>query len=188
MGRLPFYAEFIPDMATLSGFGIPANVEQQNLADYLESFSQRAEFINRFQGALLTTQAADLILKLEQTAGLTLPATATTNPGQPQQYGRDELIQKRASGQFTVGQTVKAFVEQQAVYDKYFPRGFVTMEYFAHLRRDPNLNDPNLVGWNDWVDVFTNGKPSAGIQPKDYHHLIFGFIYSVEYRKRFGQP
>ncbi|HEX8176164.1 MAG TPA: Calx-beta domain-containing protein [Pyrinomonadaceae bacterium] len=188
MGRLPLYAEFIPDMATLSGYGIPANVEQQNLQDYLESFTQRTEFINRFQGALQTNQAEQLILKLEQTTGITLPATAVTNPGQPTQYGRNELIQKRSIGAFTVGQTLKAFIEQQAVYDKFFPRGFVTMQYFAYLRRDPNLNDPNMLGWNDWVDVFTNGKPSAGIQPKDYHHLIFGFIYSTEYRKRFGQP
>jgi hypothetical protein len=129
-----------------------------------------------------------LILKLEQTTGITLPATAVTNPGQPTQYSRNELIQKRSIGAFTVGQTLKAFIEQQAVYDKFFPRGFVTMQYFAYLRRDPNLNDPNMSGWNDWVSVFTNGKPGEGIQPKDYHHLIFGFIYSVEYRKRFGQP
>jgi hypothetical protein len=65
------------------------------------------------------------------------------------------------------------------------------MEYFAYLKRDPDLNDPNLVGWKDWVDVFTNGGAVKGrpdIQPGDYHHLIFGFIYSEEYRKRFGQP
>jgi hypothetical protein len=87
--------------------------------------------------------------------------------------------------------TVRAFVEQQPVYDKYFPRGAVTMQYFANLRRDPDLNDPTLAGWKDWVDVFTNGrKLSDGtvIQRRDIHHLIFGFIYSTEYRKRFAAP
>jgi hypothetical protein len=87
-----------------------------------------------------------------------------------------------------VAETLKAFVEQKAVYDRYFARGQVTMFYFAHLRRDPDLNDPGLISWNDWVDDFTNGRPSAGIAPRDIHHLIFGFIYSEEYRKRFGQP
>jgi len=33
---------------------------------------------------------------------------------------------------------VKAFVEQKVVYDKYFPRGFVTMQYFGYLHRDPS--------------------------------------------------
>jgi hypothetical protein len=36
------------------------------------------------------------------------------------------------------------------------------------------------------VDVLTNGRASAGILPGDYRHLIFGFVYSIEYRERFG--
>ncbi|HKS30068.1 MAG TPA: NF038122 family metalloprotease [Pyrinomonadaceae bacterium] len=188
MNRLPKYVEFTPDMASLSGFGLSDAVKEQNLSDYLQQFTAKQEFQTRFAGALQTTEAAALIQKLEQTAGVTLPATATTKAGQPTQYGRQELINLRASGTFTVGQTLKAFVEQQAVYDLSFPRGQVTLLYFAYLKRDPDLNDPNLVGWKDWVDVFTNGRQSVGVQPKDIHHLIFGFIYSEEYRKRFGQP
>ncbi|HEX8749396.1 MAG TPA: YHYH protein [Pyrinomonadaceae bacterium] len=188
MGRLPRYSEFIPDMAALSSYGLADSVWQQNLSDYLQQFTTRAEFTARFSDSMQTAEASQLITKLEQAAGVALPSGATTSAGQPTQYGRAELINLRASGQFTVGQTLKAFVEQKAIYDKYFPRGFVTMEYFAYLKRDPDLNDPGLTGWSDWVDVFTNGKQSAGIQPYDYHHLIFGFIYSEEYRKRFGQP
>jgi hypothetical protein len=52
----------------------------------------------------------------------------------------------------------------------------------------PDLNDAELAGWRDWVDVFANGRQNAGIAPRDIHHLIFGFIYSEEYRKCFGQP
>jgi hypothetical protein len=188
LGRLPFYREFIPDMATLSGFNLSQAQQQQNLEDYLQQFTARPEFQSRYQGYLLPSQAAQFIQLMEQVAGKTLPATATTLPGQPQQYGRQELINLRANGTLNVGQTLKAFVEQKDIYDTYFERGEVTMLYFSYLRRDPNLNDPNLIGWNDWVDVFTNGKPSAGIPPRDIHHLIFGFIYSEEYRKRFGQP
>ncbi|HEX8176665.1 MAG TPA: M12 family metallo-peptidase [Pyrinomonadaceae bacterium] len=191
MGRLPRYVEFIPDMANLSGFGLPDAIQQQNLAEYLQNFTNRAEFVNRFQGALQNSDAELLIQRLEQASGVSLPASATTLPGQPTQYGRQELINKRSSGELTVGQTLKAFVEQQAVYDRFFPRGAVTMEYFAYLKRDPDLNDPNLVGWNEWVFVFTNGGAARGrpdILPRDIHHLIFGFIYSEEYRKRFGAP
>ncbi|MBD0370785.1 MAG: DUF11 domain-containing protein [Pyrinomonadaceae bacterium] len=188
IGRLPLYMEFIPDMALLKTFNVPPAEQQQNLDVYLQEFTSKPGFITRFGDSLQPSQAAQLISKLEQAAGVTLPATATTLPGQPTQYGRQELINLRANGTFTVGQTLKAFVEQKVVYDKYFTRGEVTLLYFALLRRDPSLNDPNLVGWNDWVDVFTNGRPSAGIPPRDIHHLIFGFIYSEEYRKRFGAP
>ncbi|HYO91393.1 MAG TPA: Calx-beta domain-containing protein, partial [Pyrinomonadaceae bacterium] len=191
MGRLPRYVEFIPAMASLSGFGLSDAVQQQNLAEYLQNFTNKEEFVNRFQGSLPNWEAALFIQKLEQASGVSLPATATTLPGQPTQYGRQELINKRSSGEFTVGQTLKAFVEQQPVYDKFFPRGAVTMEYFAYLKRDPDLNDPTLSGWNEWVFVFTNGGAARGrpdIQPRDIHHLIFGFIYSEEYRKRFGAP
>ncbi|MBD0373436.1 MAG: hypothetical protein ICV60_21555 [Pyrinomonadaceae bacterium] len=175
-------------MASLSGFGLSDAIQQQNLFDYLQQFTAKTEFTTRFSDSLLTSQAATLIQKLEQTSGVTLPATAMTQPGQPQQYGRQELINLRANGTLSVGQTVKAFVEQQVVYDRYFTEGEVTMMYFAYLKRDPDLNDPNLLGWKDWVDVFTNGRASAGVVPRDIHHLIFGFIYSEEYRKRFGQP
>jgi hypothetical protein len=90
-----------------------------------------------------------------------------------------------------LGQTLRAFVEQKVVYDKFFERGFVTMQYFGFLRRDPDLNDSNLLGWKEWVFVFTNGgaaRQRPDILPRDIHHLTFGFIYSEEYRKRFGQP
>jgi uncharacterized delta-60 repeat protein len=190
-GRMPLYREFIPDMATLSGFGISDSVKQQNLADYLQQFSNDTEFVSRFQAVSQASQAAQLIAMLEQAANVTLPATTTTLPGQPQQYGRAELIQKRATGQFSLIETIKAFVEQKVVYDRYFMEGEVTIMYFVYLRRDPSLNDPNLVGWTQWVNVFTNGgvrDDGVVIQPRDIHHLIFGFIYSTEYRKRFGQP
>jgi hypothetical protein len=187
-GGLPRYNEFTPELATISGFGLADGVRQQNLQDYLQQFAARTAFTNRFGDALQPSQAALLVQKLEQAAGVTLPATATTNPGQSQQYSRQQLIDLRANGTLTVGETLKAFVEQQAVYDNYFTGGEVTLLYFLYLRRDPDLNDPNLTGWTDWVDVFTNGRPSAGVSPRDIHHLLLGFIYSTEYRKRFGQP
>ena len=78
---------------------------------------------------------------------------------------------------------MRAFIEQKVVWDAYFYRAFVAMQYFGYLRRDPED-----AGYNDWVDVLTNGRASAGVAPGDYRHLIFGFVYSVEYRERFGKP
>jgi hypothetical protein len=65
------------------------------------------------------------------------------------------------------------------VWDAYFFKAFVAMEYLGYLRRDPED-----AGYDDWVDVLTNGRGTH--PPADYRHLVFGFIYSEEYRERFG--
>ncbi|HEY5885508.1 MAG TPA: hypothetical protein VIT88_12825, partial [Pyrinomonadaceae bacterium] len=59
----------------------------------------------------------------------------------------------------------------------------VAMQYFGYLRRNPDN-----AGYDDWLDVLTNGRPAQGIPPGDFRHLVFGFVYSVEYRERFGKP
>ena len=180
LGRLPKYAEWKPELLKMSGFQLTtADVESKKLA-FVNSFMQLPEFTNNFTGLTDSTHAAQFIAKLEQIGRVTLPATATTDPGQPPQYGRQQLITLMASGQFTAAQTLRAFIEQKVVWDTYFFRAFVAMEYFGYLKRDP---EP--AGYDDWVDVLTNGRASAGIAPADYRHLVFGFIWSTEYRSRF---
>ncbi len=178
LGRRPQFAEFVPDMRRLSGFLSPAEEEAQRTL-FVADFMQRAEFQGIYGSLLTANQAANFIAKLEEKAEVTLPATTTTLPGQPPQYGRAELIQKMASGEFTAAQTLRAFIEQKVVFDRFFFRAFVAMQYFGYL-----LRDPEDAGYNDWVDVLTNGR--GNIPPGDFHHLIFGFVWSVEYRQRFG--
>ncbi|HEU4509584.1 MAG TPA: S8 family serine peptidase [Pyrinomonadaceae bacterium] len=180
LGRRPQFAEFVPDMRRLSGFLSPAEEEAQRAA-FVADFMARPEFTTIYAGLTNAANAAPFIAKLEQTAGVTLPATTTTQPGQPPQFGRQELINKMQSGEFTAAQTLRAFIEQKVVFDAFFFRAFVAMQYFGYL-----LRDPEDAGYNDWVDVLTNGRDN--IQPGDFRHLIFGFVWSVEYRQRFGPP
>jgi uncharacterized repeat protein (TIGR01451 family) len=182
LGRRPTFAEFMPEMRQLSGQMTDAEQEVRR-ADFIARFMQLPEFTNIYAGITDAGHAAQFIAKLEEKARVTLPASTQTDPGQPPQYGRQQLIDKMATGQFTAAQTLRAFIEQKVVWDTYFYRAFVAMQYFGYLRRDPEA-----AGYDDWVDVLTNGRASAGIQPGDYRHLIFGFIYSVEYRERFGKP
>jgi hypothetical protein len=167
-------------MRRLSGFLTPAQEEAARVA-FVADFMQRPEFTALY-GTPNAAGASAFITALEQKAQVTLPATVPpTQPGQPPQYGRQELIDKMATGQFTAAQTLRAFVEQKVVFDAFFLRAFVAMQYFGYLQRDP---EP--AGYNDWVDVLTNGR--GAIPPGDFRHLIFGFVYSVEYRQRFGPP
>jgi hypothetical protein len=182
LGRRPQFAEFMPEMKRLSGLTTDAEQEARR-ADFISRFMALPEFTNIYQGLTSSAQAAQFIATLEQRARVTLPASANTEPGQPSQYGRQQLIDLMASGQFTAAQTLRAFIEQKVVWDTYFYRAFVAMQYFGYLRRDP---EP--AGYDDWVRVLTFGDAPTGIQPGDFRHLIFGFVYSVEYRERFGRP
>ncbi len=182
MGRRPQFTEFMGEMRRLSGQMTDSEQEVRR-ADFIARFMQLPEFTSNFAGLTDSSHAAQFIAKLEQTARLTLPESATTQPGQAPQYGRQQLINLMASGQFSAAQTLRAFVEQKVVWDTYFYRAFVAMQYFGYLRRDPEA-----AGYDDWVDVLTNGRPAQGIPASDYRHLIFGFVYSVEYRERFGKP
>lgn len=181
LGRLPLYREFIPDMASISGYGVSSDQQEQKMSAFIAGFMQRQEFADKY-GQITAASAAQFISALEQAAKVALPeAVPVTQPGQPRQYGRSELIARIESGQLSPAEGLRAFIEQKVIFDRFFYRGFVAMQYFGYLRRDPDQ-----AGYDDWVDVLEHGR--GKIAPGDYRHLIFGFIYSVEYRERFGQP
>ncbi|HEY5884872.1 MAG TPA: NF038122 family metalloprotease [Pyrinomonadaceae bacterium] len=181
LGRRPAFAEFMPEVRRLSGLMSDSEQEARR-ADFISRFMQLPEFTGIFSGLTDSpSDAAAFVAKLEEKARVTLPATATTEAGQPPQFGRQELINRMANGQ-SAAQTMREFIEQKVVWDAYFFRAFVAMQYFGYLRRDP---EP--AGYDDWVRVLTSGDAPTGIQPGDFRHLIFGFVYSVEYRERFGK-
>jgi hypothetical protein len=87
---------------------------------------------------------------------------------------KQALIDALNGGQMTRGEVLRNIVESQAVGDKFFNRAFVAMQYFGYLRRDPDT-----VGFQNWVNTL-NADPS------NFRHMIFGFLFSTEYRQRFG--
>ncbi|HSL54658.1 MAG TPA: DUF4214 domain-containing protein [Pyrinomonadaceae bacterium] len=155
LGRRPLYSEFIPDMQKVGGAQSPEQ-EAASKIQYMNDFVQKDEFKNLYPSTLTNQQYVD---KLEQTAGVTLSNKA-------------DLVNALNNGQ-TRAQVLRTFVETSQVFDKFFNRGFVTMQYFGYLRRDP---DP--IGFTNWVNTL-NADPS------NFRHMIFGFIYSTEYMNRF---
>ena|GEM_PF-3318851 len=167
LGRLPRYAEFLPELGRVGQARTEAELEA-NKSAYLDDFMQRAEFTARYAGLTDAAHAEDFVTRLEQTAGVHLASHA-------------QLVADMRSGVRTAAQTLRAFLESPEVNEHFIYRGFVTMQYFGYLRRDP---EP--AGWNAWVNILTNGTDT--IQPGDYRTLIFGFVHSQEYRHRFGHP
>lgn len=154
--RRPTYAEFVPDMALVGGAQSP-DLEALSKATYTAAFVQRQEFKNRYDAL----SNSDYVAALETNAEVTL-----TN--------KTDLINALNSNQKTRAQVLREVVELQTVTDRFFIRAFVAMQYFGYLRRDPDT-----IGFNNWVTTLTE-------DPNNFRHMIFGFIFSDEYRRRFG--
>jgi len=154
--RRPLYAEFIPDMAQVGGAQSPES-EILSKATYTDAFVQRSEFTSRYNAL----SNLDFVNALEQNAEITLSNKAA-------------LIFALDQGQTTRARVLREIVESKAVEDKFVTRAFVAMQYFGYLRRDPDT-----IGYNNWVTTLTN-------DPSNFRHMIFGFLFSDEYRGRFG--
>jgi len=71
---------------------------------------------------------------------------------------------------------LRAVVESDEVSAAEFTRAFVAMQYYGYLRRTPEE-----AGYNDWLN-YLNANPT------DFRTMVHGFVNSIEYRRRFGQP
>jgi hypothetical protein len=140
--------------------GGPQSPESEALSKsaYTDAWMQRPEFKSRFDA--LSNSA--YVNALEVNAEVTV-----TN--------KQALIDALNGGTMNRGQVLRNIVESQSVADRFFIRAFVTMQYFGYLRRDPDT-----IGFQNWVNTL-NADPS------NFRHMIFGFLFSTEYRQRFGQ-
>ncbi|MGH9943921.1 MAG: Calx-beta domain-containing protein [Pyrinomonadaceae bacterium] len=130
-----------------------------NQAAYANEFVLRAEFRGIYD-ALNNTQYVDRVL---QTAGVTVP-------------NRTQLIADLNSNTITRAQALRNIVESSQFFQAAFNRGFVASQYYGYLRREP---EP--AGFQAWL-TFLNANPG------DFRTMVNGFVNSIEYRLRFGQP
>jgi uncharacterized delta-60 repeat protein len=80
-----------------------------------------------------------------------------------------------AGGQ-TNGQILRGIAETSGAFNKFLTEGTVSILYFGFQRRDPDA-----VGYQNNLDTLN-------ANPNNLRHMIFIFIYSTEYRQRFGPP
>ena len=191
--RMPFFGggntandEFTRDAATV-GAGIVVNnalahdVINTNKQAFVNAFVTRADFRAIYDG--LT--AAQYVDRLFSNTGVT-PSGADrqalinelTNGGMSN-AAKASVMFKIVDGTTTGLGGVLTFntTYGQAFYNNLFNAGFVQMEYFGYLQRDPDsggydfwLSKLNFFG--DWVNA----------------EMVKSFIKSPEYRSRFGAP
>jgi Domain of unknown function (DUF4214) len=125
-GGFPRYAEFIPDLAKVSGFQTPEEQEANKQA-FAQEFTTRAEFVNRYAGTT-NTEFVDRILA---TAGVTSTSRQTwinqLNAGTPR------------------AQVLRQIAESPEVDARFSNEAFVVMQYFGYLRRDPDALYQNWI-------------------------------------------
>ncbi|HZG54492.1 MAG TPA: PQQ-dependent sugar dehydrogenase [Pyrinomonadaceae bacterium] len=160
LGRIPRYAEIIPDMASVTA-ATGAEVFARRDA-FAQDWLARPEFKTLYPDTLTPAAYVD---KLLQTAQATLHGAVT----------RSTLVADLQAGRKTRAEVLRAIVEHPSVEAKEFNEAFVAMQYFGYLRRDP---DPD--GYRNWL-TYLNANPS------DYRTMVRGFLNSDEYLLRFGK-
>jgi hypothetical protein len=162
LGRTPTFAEFMPDRAQVIG-GANLAAAKTSFAD---GFVQRGEFAAKYPQTITRDQFVDALLQ-----------TMNARSGADSSSLRGTLINDYDSGvtqnqsrSLVVSDAVQASAFAQAEYN----RAFVLMEYFAYLRRDPEVN-----GYNFWLNALNSA-------PNNYRGMVCSFITSAEYQRRFG--
>lgn len=158
LGRLPRYAEFVNDLRAVTGNLPPPQMEAAKTT-FVDEFVGRAEFKLKFD-QMSQAQFVDALL-VAAGGGVTLAE-------------RNQLVGDLQTGAKTRARALRDVAESKTVVDKFYDESFVVMQYFGYLRRDP---DPLYVDWIRTIKA-----------TKDYRVMVGGFINSVEYRTRFGQP
>jgi subtilisin family serine protease len=176
LNRLPLYSEIIGDMSSITA-GSTAEVQARKAA-FTNAFVQKTEFKNLYD-ALTNTQFVNTIMdRYAPLPSITTPDPLTPDSSTKITLTRADLINHlNGSGvTYTRAQVVRAIADSNEVGAAEFNSGFVAMQYYGYLRRDP---EPG--GYADWLRTIN-------ANPADVRSMINGFMNSPEYRLRFGTP
>ncbi|HYO98959.1 MAG TPA: matrixin family metalloprotease [Pyrinomonadaceae bacterium] len=171
--RLPAYAEIIPDMLSVTG-ATSAEVFQKR-AQFANNWVQRQAFAATYSG-LSNTAFVNTLMNRYDLQTINTPDPSNPDTGGKVALSRVNLISRLDAGTLTRAQVVRAIVESDEVFALEFNPGFVSMQYFGYLKRDPEIE-----GFNAWLNYLNT-------HPGDFRTMVVGFANSKEYRSRFGQP
>ena len=170
-GRLPRYAEIIPDMASLTAVDDAGFFAKKG--QFTNSFVQRQEFKDAYD-ALSNQQFVDALMSRYGLQQITTPDPLNPDGSTKVTLTRADMAARLGLGTLTRAQAVRALADSDEVSAAEANSAFVAMQYFGYLRRDPEEG-----GYNDWLRTIN-------ANPADIRSMVNGFMNSVEYRLRFG--
>ena len=150
-GRKPDYGEFVPDLASVSGF-LDANQLEAAKVAFITGFMARPAFVSTYN-SLNNTQYVDALLN---TAGVTLSS-------------RQAMINGLNNSTMTRGQVLRQIVESPEVSTKYNHQAYAVMEYFGYLRRQP---DSFYLAWIQVLDTTNDprGMVTGFVTSQEYRN------------------
>jgi hypothetical protein len=152
--RLPTYPEIVEGMRSVTGQTEAEVVAKRNA--FASGWVTRGDFAANYPASLSPTEYVNKVLA---TAGVTVA-------------NKDQLIAGLTNGTETRASVMRKIVESNELYVKEYDPAFVAMQYYGYLRRAP---EPE--GYNNWL-TYLQGHPG------DYKTMVWGFVYSGEYRNR----
>ncbi|HEX8457384.1 MAG TPA: DUF4214 domain-containing protein [Pyrinomonadaceae bacterium] len=154
LGRLPTYPEIVAGMRSVTG-ATEAEVVAKRDA-FAAAWPTRGDFATKYPASLTPAQYVDALLA---TAGVTVS-------------NRDALVAGLTNGTETRASVVRKIIDSPEVQAKEFDPAYVAMQYYGYLRREPEAE-----GYNAWLTYLR-------AHPGDYKTMVWGFVYSPEYRNR----
>jgi uncharacterized repeat protein (TIGR01451 family) len=192
LGRMPYFGGSIPadnnrDEFTRDHAAVSAGIVVNNQLDQAVIYSNRLAFVNQFvsrpdflaiYGNLSNQEYVD---KLFATTAI----APTSTERQSLVDGLANGTETRASVLYKIvdGSTTDGVVTVQTRYGRLFYEqqsnpGFVQMEYFGYMRRDPD--EAGFAFWLNKLNQYGGNFVDA--------QMVMAFVQSPEYRARFGQP
>jgi hypothetical protein len=138
-GRKPDYSEFVPDLASVSGFLDATQLEAAKVA-FVNGFMAKPAFVAAYNGL----SNASFVNTLCATAGVTLGNQAA-------------LITALNNATLTRAQVLRQIVESGEVSAKYNHQAYAVMEYFGYLRRQPD------AFYLDWITALDATNDPRGM-------------------------
>ena len=172
-GRMPRYAEFMPDAAELGRGLVPDDEGSQRDFDTrlraLASGAARGAEFRALYGGLDDAQYA---ARLYENAGL------AAEPGE-----REALASALASGAMTRADALLRLAHDPRLVERERNRSLLLLHYFGFLRRNPDDRpDSNMSSYDFWrAKLNSFGGDYIAAQ------MVQAFITSGEYRARFPQ-
>ena len=173
LNRRPQYEEVIPDMRSVTGQ--KAEEVFQKRTAFANNWTLKPEFRSIYDVMPNEAYVNTLLARYN------LNVITTPDPANPDgtvfiTLTRAELINRLNSQALTRAQVLRALVQSREVDAVEYNGAFVAMQYYGYLRRAPEEG-----GYQNWLNYLTS-------HPGDFRTMINGFMNSIEYRLRFGQP
>lgn len=186
---MPRYTEFLRDAQQL-GRGVVVGTPnwefflEQNKQGFALGWVDRTDFLAEYPTSMTRDEYIDKLF-------LRLGVTPTQQERNQAVFAWEELgslKEKRA-------RTIRAVVDTGGVYNAQYNPGFVLMQYFGYLRRNPDdAPDNNFSGYDFWLnkmnvfsqpgeDVRNEQVALARVKRAD---MVNAFLASGEYRQRFA--